>query len=69
MTKTKTARLIKVLSKGKEVSVEQIAARTGLVNPTSTIHRLREQGLVVYTNKKNTSTGVKYAYRAPTYQF
>ena len=69
MTKTKTDRLVKVLSKGKQVSAEQIYARTGLVNPSSTIHRLREQGLVIYTNKRNTDQGVKYFYRAPQGQF
>jgi hypothetical protein len=64
-TKTKTERLLRVLETGKEVSATQIMKKTGLVNPSSTINRLRNQGLTVYTNKKSNG----YVYRAPTYQF
>ena len=69
MITTKTERLMDVLATGNEVSVAQIMKKTGLQNPSSTIHRLREQGLRVFTNKRNTPKGVRYFYRSPASQF
>ena len=66
---TKTEKLLDVLSTGSEVSVKQIMKKTGLQNPYSTISRLREQGLRIFTNKRNTANGVRYFYRAPAGQF
>jgi len=59
---TKTARLLKALASGKEITAEQIENRFGLVNPSATINRLRNQGLTIYTNY---SKSKGYRYRAP----
>ena len=72
MTKTKTEKLIQVFESadGVQVSAEKLMKRSGLKNLSSTINRLRNQGLTIYTNKRyNKSEGVQYFYRAPSNQF
>jgi len=48
MTKrlTKTAKLLNALGRGEQLTSEQIARRFGLVNVSSTIHRLRTESNV-----------------------
>lgn len=56
---TKTEKLIAALESGKEKTSEQLAKRSGLINVSSTVHRLRNEGLPIYTNTKG-SKGNKY---------
>lgn len=46
---TKTDKLVKALARGTTLTTDQIRSKFGIVNPTSTIHRLREQGLEIDT--------------------
>lgn len=63
MALTKTEKLIRYLQDGRERTPDQIARKTGLVNVSSTVDRLRQEGYVIYNNRKGT-TGNKYtAYR------
>ncbi len=63
MRKTKTNRLLNALATGKEMTTAQIVARFGILNPSSAVHRLREQGEAIYTNTYNTKRGVVKKYR------
>lgn len=48
--KTKTQKLLTILSSGKEFKAFSLARRTGLMNVSSTINRLRNQGFSIDTN-------------------
>lgn len=50
---TKTEKLLNVLASGQNTSATTIAKKTKLQNVSSTIHRLREQGYEIYTNKRS----------------
>lgn len=64
MTLTKTERLIRALESGRNLTAEQLEARSGLVNVSSTIDRLRNEGFPIFTNTKTDRDGYKYrAYR------
>jgi hypothetical protein len=62
---TKTAKLVNFLAKNKEITGAQITKRFGLMNPSATIFKLREQlehaGVKIYTNY---SKKKGYRYRA-----
>lgn len=63
MTLTKTEKLIRALEPGKNITAEALARKTGLVNVSATVDRLRQEGFQIYRNRKGT-TGNKYqAYR------
>ena len=49
---TRTNKLLNLLADGKNVSVKRIKKVTRLANLSSTVSRLRTQGLTIYTNKK-----------------
>ena len=63
--RTKTDKLLNVMATGKEFTPAQLAKKTGLANVGSTVNRLREQGVTIYTNpKRNKKTGsVQNFYR------
>jgi len=46
-----TEKLISKLESGKEFTTSQLERATGLMNVRSTIHRLREEGFEIYTNR------------------
>ena len=60
---TKTEKLINVLSSGNEITPAKLAQKTGLLNVSSTVHRLRNEGFRIFLNTKKTSKGVKNFYR------
>ena len=49
---TKTEKLRRALARGKNVPSERLKKVTKLANLSSTIHRLRENGVRIYTNKR-----------------
>jgi biotin operon repressor len=59
--KTMTEKLVKYLNTGKEITSEKITEKFGIVRPSATISRLRDEGLTVYTNY---SKAKGYRYRA-----
>jgi len=63
MTLTKTEKLIRALENGKNYTAEQIARKTGLVNVSSTVDRLRQEGYVIYSNRKGTTGNKVQTYR------
>ena len=63
MKTTKTEKLINALARGQELTAEQISNKFGLVNVSSTVHRLREDGMPIYTNTYRTKNGSVRKYR------
>jgi len=64
---TKTDKLIKVLSSGKELTTSQIQRQVGFANASavnSAVRSLRSQGYCVYRNES--STGTKYRLGRPS---
>ena len=61
MVMTKTDRLFRALANGDNVSVAKLRAVTRLENLSSTVHRLRENGLPIYTNKRRGKTYYRLA--------
>ena len=64
--RTKTEKLVNALARGQELTTEQISNKFGLVNPTSTIHRLREEGLPIYRNPRTVKGEKVWKYRLGT---
>lgn len=61
---SKTEKLINVLSKGKGLTAEQLEKKTGLMNVSAAVRRLREEGFRIYTNPRRDSDGNRiYQYR------
>ena len=60
---SKTEKLINLLSTGANVETSKAAKKSGLVNVSSTINRLRNEGFRIFLNTKKTSKGVKNFYR------
>lgn len=58
-------RLIRLLAKGQEFSVAEIANRCRIANPSAVVAQLREDGARIYTNeRKDAKTGrTVYKYR------
>ena len=64
MAKSKTEKLIGLLSTGKQYTADQIVAKTGVANPSANIFKLREQGFTIYTNPSRDNEGYRvYKYR------
>jgi hypothetical protein len=63
--KTGTEKLLNALARGEELTSEQIVNRFGLMNPSSTVHRLRvrndEQINTVYRQYRGRQV-TKYSY-------
>ena len=58
--KTKTEKLLTILSDSREYRAVDLARRTGLKNVSSTVNRLRNQGVVIYTNNRPSKGGKVY---------
>ncbi len=57
---TKTDKLLKALYSGENVSVKALRKATGLVNISSTVHRLNEEfgeDAHIYLNRRRASNG------------
>jgi len=67
MTKSNNqkTRLVNFLAKGKEVTIAEAAARLRIANPSAVVASLRQDGHVIWTNRrKDTKTGrTIYRYR------
>ena len=63
MTISKTEKLLKALETGKNITAETLSRRTGLVNVSSTVDRLRQEGYAIYSNRKGTAGNKFQAYR------
>jgi hypothetical protein len=68
MTKSNTtqkSRLLKLLANGKEITTREAASRCAIANPSAVIAALREDGHVIWTNRrKDAKTGrAVYRYR------
>jgi len=57
---TKTAKLVNALESGVALTAKQIRSRYKLVNPSSTIDRLRSYGLEIPLHRRNTGKNVYY---------
>lgn len=65
--RSKTEKLLNLLSSGKPFTAEQITKKTGLQSPSSTVHRLREEGARIFTNPRRDADGRRfYQYRMST---
>ena len=62
---TKTEKLISALSKGKNMTADQLSRKTGLQNVSSTVDRLRQEGFVIYSNLKGKKGSKTHYYRMP----
>jgi biotin operon repressor len=60
---SKTEKLVSALATGKEFTSAKLAAKTGLENVSSAIHRLRNEGFQIFLNSKKTPKGVQNYYR------
>ncbi len=68
MTKSNTtqkSRLLKLLASSKEITTREAASRCAIANPSAVIAALREDGHVIWTNRrKDAKTGrAVYHYR------
>ena len=65
MTKTtKKAKVLNLLSKGKNVTWKTLRTRFDLNSPTAMIHTLRKEGHAIYRNM--TPSGVAFRLGTPT---
>ena len=65
MTKTtKKAKVLNLLSKGKNVTWKTLRTRFDLNSPTAMIHTLRKEGHAIYRNM--TPSGVAFRLGSPT---
>ena len=61
---TKKAKVLNLLSKGKNVTWKTLRARFDLNSPTAMIHTLRKEGHAIYRNM--TPSGVAFRLGSPT---
>lgn len=62
---SKSARLVQALTKGEQLTAEQIKARFGIANPTATVSDLRIRGgFAIYANESK--QGTKYRLGTPS---
>ena len=61
---TKKAKVLNLLSKGKNVTWKTLRARFDLTSPTAMIHTLRKEGHAIYRNI--TPSGVAFRLGSPT---
>lgn len=66
-TSTQKARLFKLLSKGTEVSINEVATRLDIANPSAVISQLRDEGAPIFTNRRKNAQGeTVFKYRLNT---
>ena len=61
---TKKAKVLNLLSKGKNVTWKTLRKRFDLASPTAMIHTLRKEGHAIYRNM--TPSGVAFRLGTPT---
>ena len=61
---SKTQKVLNLLNSGAEVTWKTLRQKFDLTSPTSMIGKLRNQGVMIYTNK--TSKGVSYRVGTPS---
>ena len=61
---SKTQKVLNLLSKGESVSWKTLRNKFDLQSPTQMIGKLRNQGVMIYTNKS--SNGVSYRVGTPS---
>ena len=61
---SKTQKVLNLLNSGAEVTWKTLRQKFDLRSPTSMIGKLRNQGVMIYTNK--TSNGVSYRVGTPS---
>lgn len=54
---SKTDKLFNILNNGENVPIRTLERRTGLVNISAAVDRLRNEGFTIYMNKKTNSRG------------
>jgi hypothetical protein len=60
---SKTAKLVRALESGENISVKSLETRTGLANVRATVDRLRNQGLDICVNTRIVRGQRKSYYR------
>ena len=67
MTKSNTqkSRMINFLASGKEFSATELSRRLSIANPSAVVSQLRDEGHVIWTNRRTDSRSGKtvYVYR------
>lgn len=66
---SKQAKLLNLLTAGREVTARQISGSFGFSNPHDAIYQLRNKGYCIYSNKVKLSDGtetVKYRMGKPS---
>jgi hypothetical protein len=63
-TISKTQKVLNLLNSGAEITWKTLRQKFDLRSPTSMIGKLRNQGVMIYTNK--TSKGVSYRVGTPS---
>lgn len=70
MSKSNTSqknRMFNLLSSGKEVTVADAAKRLAIANPSAVISALRDEGHVIWTNRRTSKAGkTVFVYRYDT---
>jgi len=61
---SKTQKVLNLLNSGAEITWKTLRQKFDLRSPTSMIGKLRNQGVMIYTNK--TSNGVSYRVGTPS---
>ena len=64
MKLSKTQKVLNLLNKGSDVTWKSLRSKFDLRSPTSMIGKLRNQGVMIYTNK--TPKGVSYRVGTPS---
>jgi hypothetical protein len=63
-SKNQAVRLYVFLQKNKEVSTREITKSLRIANPTAVVHKLRENGVKIYTNPRRSASGKRvFKYR------
>ena len=65
MKVSKTQKVLNLLLSGKEITWKSLRQKFDLRSPTSMIGKLRNQGVMIYTNKSSTK-GVSYRVGTPS---
>lgn len=59
---SKQTKLLNALSRGEELTSQQITARYGIPNPSAVVHDLRRSGCVVNSSLRDTKYGSTSKY-------
>lgn len=56
--------MFNLLAKGNEVSIAEASRRLSIANPSAVVSALRDEGHVIWTNRRTSKTGeTVYVYR------